>query len=72
MNILKFWSNAREKTEFTSPKGVKTVEQPENLSATADTVREKVAAILVDAKFFTTVRWLTSKGNEIGYGAHPN
>ena len=40
------------------------------LSAMADTVREKVAAILVDANH--TVRQLTSKENGIGYEAHPN
>ena len=70
MNILKCWSNAREKTEFTSSKGATMVEQPEDLPAMADTVREKVAAILVDANH--TVRQLTSKENGIGYEAHPN
>ena len=41
--------------EFASSKGVAMVVQPENLCQPLQTLREKVAAIIVDVKFFTTL-----------------
>ena len=41
--------------EFASSEGVTMVEQPENLCQPLQTLREKVAAIIVDVKFFTTL-----------------